>query len=204
MLVLLASCVALVHVAPEPRSVVDAARAAVRVEVTCSQADPFAGGDPAGPPLEPIVWRAPSIGAGVLISERHVLTAEHVVRCPSTPHVTVQLIDGRRFAMVVARQDVDGDVARLELASAERFGLQIAPPTVAAQTFGRATAEVYGRGAIGGELAQGGVVAGMTSRAGDSGAGVYSAAGELLGIVVASGVGYTRFAAVSIDWMEGT
>jgi len=58
-LVLLASCVHLAHVNPQPRSLTDAQRAAVRIEVNCTEEDLQTG--------ENIDWKEVGYANGVLI-----------------------------------------------------------------------------------------------------------------------------------------
>lgn len=203
-------CVRLPHVEPAPRSEVAQYLTSVKVEVDCDGSSAM-------------FWSEGRSGTGVIISERHVLTAQHVVACPAIPnvHVTFATSDGpKRLRMYVIKEDPDTDIAKLEIGSAENFHLNVPPPAL-----------WEGDGDLGGEGACAwpdrticGIVTfenntaifGMNAEKGDSGAGVYlnglnystgkytTHAGLLFGLVIRKGDGYTRITRVSPVWLEGT
>lgn len=192
-----AACIRLAYVAPLSRLQETQAAAVVRIGVSCVDHGPQDLSAVAVRPADDgaIMWRPYAEGTGVVVTERHVLTAAHVVDCPVPPAVTLLLADGRRFSAVVVRDDArfgDGrDVALLEIATAERFGLGIAPPNVGALAgelcLSLARGRTCGERAPVDSTTRGVVVIDAATRHGDSGAGVYNADGELAGIVVSSG-----------------
>ncbi len=188
------SCVRLSHVPPEPRSKLDRLSAVVDVRVSCG--DGILGGT--------------RRGTGVVISERHVLTAAHVVACHTIPTVRVEFSDGHRDRMVVTRESESGDVARLELVHAGRIGLNIAPPTLGYGAYGDRScvslARPFPLERCGNYMGQGVVMVGTDP--GDSGAPVYDdATGDLSGLVYGSaedGSDFTKFVPVTSEWLSGT
>lgn len=191
------ACVHVPRVAPAMRTEAERSLTTVRIESSC-------GG---------FVDDGEHVGTGVIISERHVLTAAHVVACSAIPvvHVTYRR-DGeiKRQRMVVTREDTDRDVARLEIASADRFRVNVAPPVVRAPDPGeRVCAELprlMGIDAACGSIVSDWTVARtMKTRPGDSGAPIFDATGTLVGLVSASGVStanrpYTRIALIDDSW----
>jgi hypothetical protein len=205
LVVALAACVHLPHVDPKPRSPDDAQRAVVTLEVTCTSP-----GFPVGEnEYETDEWSPARSGTGVVISERHILTAAHVVACPTIPQVTAYLSDGRRFMVDVIRDDAafgDGaDIAELESASAENFGLHLAPPALGYPIAGHALAFIGVHRGVGAYFDHG-IVRDMKSYPGDSGAGVYDEYGQLVGLVSkrANDGSYTRIVPLTKAWLEGT
>src|ERR1700690_2905214 len=90
------SCVNLPHLEPKVRTSAGQYATVVWITSECTEEDPFntePGVMPGhhGPDFD---WGSRS-GSGVLISDRHVLTAAHVVRCPVIPTVYIHLLDGR-------------------------------------------------------------------------------------------------------------
>ncbi len=165
-------CVRLPHVAPQLRSVADQNRTLVTVLASCMQQDPFPQPSDEAHRTPPAIteWLA-HLGRGVVVDERHVLTAWHVVgACPFDRQVVVTLHDGREFRMVVTDEwrDHGVDLARLEIASGSRFKLHVAPPII-------------------GRLANHYVD--QPARPGDSGSPVYDASGALLGLITSSVIG---------------
>ena len=205
-LLIVTACIRLPHIDPQPRTLSEMERAAVRVDMTCGEADPFWNGD-LSQSRDGIEWSQPAWGTGVVISERHVLTAAHVVACPVLPVIHVTLRDGRVFRMGEDREQ--GDVARLELASADTFGIHIAPPVIASAT-GDVVAIVIRPWPVPHGYAAGSLVVDMHVQPGDSGSGVYNSAGELVGLVsadVRSVAGQsiaTRIVPISPSFLEGT
>ena len=210
----LLACAPMPHVDPQPRSSFAASFTVARVDVLCSELDPL---DPGLSPDEgsphqtwpTLVWGG-GTGTGVVISERHVLTAAHVVACPVLPFVRVTLSDGRWFHANVERDAGmfgDGtDLARLEISTAETFGVGIAPPVIAPFIWNYAHWCAYTRhGPACGMVADPAVpnFTGIT-RPGDSGSPVYDERGELVGLVVGGNALTTRIARVTPYWLEGT
>ncbi len=144
--------------------------------------------------------------SGVIISERHVLTAAHAVGCSTIPTVRVHLSTGRTLRVVVERDDIlfggGDDVARLEIASAERFGLTHIPPPVLDTLHGGETVCLpNGCGRLwpyDPEMIQ------VGSFPGDSGTAVYNVEGALIGLVVRSDGVWTRIQPLTPYWLEGT
>lgn len=218
LLLLLTACVHLPHIDPESRTPDQEAMTVVHLEVSCTDPNPFKTGEPGDPhALDPdIDWGSKS-GTGVIISERHVLTAAHVVQCPTIPVVIATLPDGRWQFMDVVRDDAmfgnGDDLARLEIASADTFHIRVAPPRLVSwwNRPGPGTGmfiPLFRREPVRG-LYRGyrGIVDGATTRHGDSGAPVYDANGDLVGLVVAGPAdgSYTKFFPILDDsWLAGT
>lgn len=185
-----AACMRVDHVPPAARSISDAVRSVVLVEVTCAEGE---------------AWSRSGHATGVIVSERHVLTAAHVTACPEIPTVYVTF-RGVRWRAVVELEDTDGDLARLELATAETFHLtDIPPPILGDVRDGDAFAYLWPRysSARGHGLTGSRWVYDMRTRPGDSGAPVYNAAGELVGLVRAGDGANTQLAPVSARMLEG-
>ena len=188
------ACIRLPHVPPEPRAPQVQRLTDVRVTSSCS-------GDTDDP------WSSDGSAAGVIVSERHVLTAAHVVRCPALPTVRVYLRDGTMFRMVVERDDAmfprgaGSDIARLEIASAERFGLNVPPPELGLTDGGMTVCLPQGCART--SFYETNFVE-IESKPGDSGTGVYDPDGRLLGLVVSTRGGWTRIEPVGAYWLEGT
>lgn len=167
-----------------PRSSTAQAAAAVAVQSECRS--PF-GSD--GGVLSETLW-----GSGVVIDERHVLTALHVVWCPAVPRIRVYFADGRSRAMVPLREDRVADLAMLDAASLEP--LPGGPPptfgarpdvgaTVCAATAIPARAWSCGSVVSHERPADSDVRHTAPTLPGNSGSGVYDGAGRLVGIVTA-------------------
>lgn len=122
-------CVHLPHVDAKPRPMSTRLASVVRVDSFCNENDPFALPNQAGYTHDGKLNFTGGSGSGVVIDERHVLTAYHVIGCPVVAIVHVVLSDGRNFRMYVDKEDPEHDMARLVIASAENFGLNIPPPT---------------------------------------------------------------------------
>jgi hypothetical protein len=150
----------------------------------------------------------------VIISQRHVLTAAHLVACTKLPRVHVTYIDSdgqqSRLRMYVTAEDNGADVAKLEIASAERFQLHLPPPIVRAPDPGNAVCAnlaTNGRPSACGTVASTWtVVKRMPTAAHDVGAPVYCPQGTLVGIVVNRGESdqfpYTWIAPIDTRWLE--
>lgn len=194
---LLAAC-QLPHVDARPRNPVVGSQAAVTVEMTCNDVD-----------IDGYEWHPAQRGTGVIISERHVLTAAHVVACPLIPSVRATLADGRQFTMVVERDDVmfgEGrDIARLEILSAEHFELGIAPPELVAPPSSIQPMRLCAETTHGPLCGEGTVAPGLVTfeggaREGDSGAGIYTPEGELAGILAEGSSKHVRGPVVKRRW----
>lgn len=214
-LVFLASCVHLPHVDPKTRTNTVATYATVRVDSDCGNFPDFPRLFPEDPQLgfDPV---ESSHATGVIISERHVITAAHVVRCGAIPNVwvTYRAANGkvRKLKMSVTEDDAmfgEGkDIARLEISSAENFEVHLAPPSLGD---GWPTSEdqpVWCAFTLGGRRCGEGTKMNNTfetkTHPGDSGSGVYDAAGRLVGIVVRSAGAVTHIEPVEARWLKGT
>jgi len=134
-----------------------------------------------------------------------------VVECPVIPIMRVTLSDGRVFKAVVERDEGmfgDGtDLARLELLSADRFGMNIPPPELGPPApaspvlvkFHKAPVEASYTGRIGTEFS-----CAAASFPGDSGSGVYDEKGRLIGILTRGSEHITGYVAVDASWLAGT
>ena len=212
LLLLCAACVSLPHLDPAPRTEKSERADVAAIYSYCSEANPL---DPGLSDLVPhqtwpsVDWGSHS-GTGVVVSERHIVTANHVVECPIIPVVIVVLANGRRTAADVTSIDRDADTARLEMSFADNFGIGAVPPALATPhdlhvgdklctyAWGRASCGEYlgphdGRGYL--EAATG---------PGWSGAPVYTSDGRLAGIVLGGSAEQTRFAFSSASWLSGT
>lgn len=175
-IMMLAGCVHLPHTQPELRAPTRAAASVVRLDYSCSD--------------DMQAW---SMGhaTGFVVDDRTVITAAHVVRCMVNPVVTATTYDGRRFAMVVSKDQAtfgDGrDVATLHMASGSTFGLRIGPP-VFAEPSPRDAIRVYTlHGEIFGTIIDGHGECELENNgfAGDSGAPVLLTNGAIVGVIVA-------------------
>ena len=192
----LAACVRMAPVAPEVRASDVRAVSVVQVDSACGS-------------------RTPRNGSGVIISQRHVLTAANIVGCTKLPRVHVTYIDDfgeqRRMRMYVTDEDRDANVAKLEIASAERFRLHIPPPIIREPDPGNRVCADLGTNsrpaACGTVASTWTVVKRMRTTAGDVGAPVYCEHGTLVGIVVARGESsqfpYTWIAPIDASWLDG-
>ena len=136
-------------------------------------------------------------GSGVRVGAHVVLTAKHVVTCPNedgddddTGMVMVRDYDGDTF-IAYATELSDSDVAHLYVPDIPalppaRIGKAERGDTVCATygwpEWGRRCGEVWPRTTL--ENPSGGMHAGFVAEHGNSGAGVWSEKGELVGIVV--------------------
>ena len=169
--------------AQRPGSVVrdhaDQERAAVRLESFCIGEDPFALG---------IRW-----GSGVIVDDRHLLTARHVTACQAVPVIQATFVDGGRARLLVTREDAAADLALLELVSSDRFAVVLPAPSLApfpavgdaacAATAYPARETNCGFVEALSAAPSSNVRVGCRVRFGNSGAGVYDVAGRLIGIV---------------------
>jgi hypothetical protein len=207
---LLVGCVNLPYVPPAPRPYNAALKTDVEIISYCGN-------------------KVPRQGRGVIISERHVLTAQHLVDCAFIPKVKVNFIRGGRqetLRTYVIKEDAEADIAKLEIASAEHFGLNVPPPALI--TLGDTSTGEFACNAAqekcGVVHRDTTVILHMPSVHGDSGSAVYAMGlnmygelgamntgkeGLLLGIVSASGTvtvddaqgPYTRIAPVDASWL---
>lgn len=111
-LCLSASCAYTIRTPATARHLKDQGAHTVKVEVFCIDKDPFIIGS---------VHMSGGHGSGVVIDNRHVLTAGHVIACQYLSDVHVVFENGKRYRVVVEKEWKTHDVARLELASADSF-----------------------------------------------------------------------------------
>ncbi len=182
------ACVRLPYVAPQLRTVADQTRTLATVAASCTSPDPMTTPGLLAPRHGPRIEWWTHLGHGVVVDERHVLTAWHVIGpCPFDREIIVTLYDGREFTMELTDEwrDHDVDLARLEIASGSRFKLHVAPPII-----GRLANHYVDR----------------PSHPGDSGSPVYDAGGALLGLITSSVIGggsFARSIAVAFQSQEG-
>ncbi len=213
-LLVLTSCVSLPHVNSATRSPSAARRATVAIQTGCAESHPLDPGMTPGLPNPHQEW--PTIdygghtGTGVVISERHILTAYHVISCPIIPTIHLALPNGKIMRAAVLREDADNDLALLEVISADNLELGVPPPIlghVNTQEIGAAQWCAQGLMAeehCGTLLSLGmqtATYAGRT-RPGDSGSGVYDEEGALVGVVTAGTRTATKVARVDPTWLE--
>lgn len=182
-------CVRLAHVEPQIRLYHEASDTVVEVESRCGYDSTF------------------HAGQGVIISERHVLTAAHVVSCPDIPQVWVTLKDGTRHRAVVTREDNNADIARVELIHAGRFGLDIPPPLLAPVPYDVDENDYVCLYTYTQEpqcvLRISPTLIAIRVSHGTSGAPVYDN-GQLVGLVIRDTYSATRITLVTPEWLEGT
>jgi S1-C subfamily serine protease len=172
------ACVPTQYQVPRARSPVEQMRSAVVVESRCVD-DAFG---------EAIEWLPPSFGSGVVVTDRTIITAQHVVECPTIPQVHVTLTSGRRLRAYVSREDREHDRAVITIGSADRFWHGLAPPTggVFEYVDHSVCAEVaFPRARRLCGIATTPSRATFVSRRGNSGSPVYDGAGNLVGITTA-------------------
>lgn len=120
------------YVPPHLRSIADQELTAVSVSSSCVLNDPtLQPGESPDLPHDHFTQLWGRIGSGVIVDERHVLTAYHITTCPDFPAVDVVLSDGRHFFMAVQKEDEGADLALLVISSADYFHVNVAPPIVA-------------------------------------------------------------------------
>lgn len=211
--VLLAGCYRIHHIDPQTRQPEAERLATVRIDVTCTSDAPFKTGEPGDPHIfDPdIQWIGPRTATGVIVSDRHVITAAHAVYCPDFPGVMVTLQDGRRFRMDVERDDAvygsGADVARLVIAADDRFFLSLTPPTLGAtEPDGYVVASTLHGFAPGTFTGVRRGLDGVKTRPGDSGSGVYTMSGQLIGIIVKGALdgSSSTYEPLTPYWLEGT
>lgn len=182
------SCVTIPHVDPLPRTEGQRTVTSIRIGSVCDYTGEM------------------NLGSAVIISERHAITALHVVDCPSIPTVHIVRPDGRFDRMTVTREDRTNDLALLEISSADRFRINVAPPTLGYGKWGDQVCVATPWGSsprICGEYL-GGNVMGVTTPHGTSGAPAYTDDGHLIGIVIKAGEDHTRLAPITSPWLNET
>jgi len=194
----LAACVNLPHVAPKLRTTQsDLTSTVVRLSITCTEQSPFSL-------AEDIEWIKPRGGMGVIVSERDVLTALHVVSCPTLPSIKAYLPNGHWQMMVVTREDSKNDLARLEIASADRFHLNVAPPVIGLPNLGIDVCTPLGSCGSILHATTNTVDVSLVSHPGDSGSPVYDTTGALIGLVSKGNGTVTVLSRLNKSWLSGT
>lgn len=208
LLVMLAAC-RLPHVEPVARDATVQRATLAAINSSCTSADPFDsfhGYPDSGPPAGfPIEWAPAHSATGVVISERHVLTVAHAVRCPVLTSADATMSNGTHHVAVERDDDMfphgeaSTDMARLELFHAGRFGLNVPPPYIRTAISGETCCAETLRGRMCG-VVQGNLIKGLGIRPGDSGSPVYCD-GALVGLITRDN---GAFVAVTSYWLEGT
>lgn len=108
------SCSAVARAPADRPTHLEQGSAAVEIDLFCLKTDPFEA--------SAFDFRR-SRGTGVIVDDRHVLTAQHVVRCELPPVVRVTTSTGRTFNARVEKQWISRDVARLEIKDDETFNV---------------------------------------------------------------------------------
>jgi hypothetical protein len=184
---ILAACASIPVVPAQPRGYAERERAAVRVDVACNVYG-LPGFDDQPHFDDGTLLH---VASGVVIDERHALTAAHVVACPTLPGVVLTTYDGRHLIAVVTHEDTKADVAVLELATADRMHLDVAPPELGVAVVGEPVcaepsypARITTCGPVLATDARspGRIHVAMDGGAGNSGAGVYDTRGRFLGL----------------------
>lgn len=188
LLLALASCNRWVRPAPKAESIRTPEEQhifAVKVEVACS---PFGTSSV-----------KKQVGSGVMVSDWQVLTALHVIDCPTIPTIHV-ISDKGRWRFSPEKEWRGADIARIQMASGDDLGRNVRPPTLRLQRLpmeepvylqagypdheeiiGESTGYSYGGAGYGGAL-QGSFSYYVKTRPGNSGSGVYDRFGQLVGI----------------------
>lgn len=216
LLIFLTSCLVVPHWPATPRTPDTATKATVIVESICADGvDPF----------HPTAWnRKIRRGTGVIISERYVLTVAHNVKCAVIPTVRVYITGTDNvFLMEVVR---DGsfekrgqDLAKLEIATLERFHVDVPPPYLAPdskdeyddENFCISSLRQISCGTANNMFAKNytdvPVDFNIMSLPGDSGSATYDNIGRLIGLVQKggkqdNGAGFTHIERVTPDWLR--
>lgn len=203
-LTMMCGCVHLPHVDGLARALPDQQRATVKVQTLCIAGDPWT-------PESRFTIMAMS-GSGVVIDDRHVLTAAHVVDCGGfDSSIYVTFSNGKRWRVENDRLDRGNDMARLEDPTAGNFNLGIAPPVLGTDPqFGDDMCSAFAVPKLGGSCGHliapdmpGRYTFDAPTHHGNSGGGVYSG-GKLVGLVTNMNADSTHGAAAPIknhlDW----
>lgn len=147
--------------------------------------------------------------SGVILSERHILTAAHAVSCAYIPVVHARLYNGDVHRLYVIEESSRQDLAKLEVAHAGLFGVYLAPPLLETEWFPFQETDyacVYpGSGGFSCAMRLRRYVYGDRLNHGDSGSAVYDN-GMLVGLVSKDlpEINATQLTPVDSHWLEGT
>jgi len=186
-------CVQTSRLPAQPRTTTARAATTVRIVSSCGN------------------W-SPRTGAGVIISNRHVLTSAYIVACARIPRVHATYTDGtgeHRLRVVVTDEDRSSGIARLEIASAESFAHE-RPPIVRLPDPGdRVCANLVGGKqpiACGTVASKWTVVKQLAITSVDVGSPVYGERGALVGIVIGGGASrhgpHAWIAPINEHWVD--
>lgn len=217
---ILASCANRTSMKPAVRSAVAQQRAAVVVNVSCTEANLSEMGKEwfnRDPFNIVITWQPSKVGSGVLINDDDVVTAAHVTSCVTIPTVHVTLSNGVRRRMFLVKEDLEGDVALLRTLANDPFHHGVAPPILGmyeylADSAVSCSASAWPRRERKcGESITPSRLAFQTV-SGNSGSGVYDQHGQLIGIISKSFAGskfgtgamfsHTQIAKIPPTWIK--
>ena len=197
-------CMRINRAPAEYRLMPDQDATTVRVEVWCISGDPWEGD------VEGVGLRGRT-GTGVIINDRNVITANHVIKCDNAQaSVRITLANGERYRMNVTREDPGHDMALMELSTAERFSHarppvigQIIPGSAVCSSVASPRREHHCGVILGIGVYPGNVHHTASTMSGNSGGPAYSADGKLIGIVTSKASDGLSgwFSAIPDGWM---
>lgn len=170
----LVSCVHVPRIAPAARLTGQQYDLTVALEAVCTGRDWIETG---------------KLASGVLVDGRHALTAAHILACPFPPVIRMTMANGKSYRMAIEWESPAKDLARLVIASADV--LPIVPPIVGEPVVNDTICVAVAMpsrqlncGVIEavGDSTKGDIRSSALAERGNSGAGMYNARGELVGI----------------------